>query len=567
MGTYIESYAKTFLESSMISLGRRVSKAAPNDAGSWEITWANDTTSEQGSGTYDNLIISSGVFCKPLILDIPGLAQFPGKVVHSAELHNLGLVRGKRAVIVGGSFSAVELAGELAPLTASLVHIHPRPFWAFPRIIPIDASKPDSPFAPSDTVLFRRSRHEEAGETVFQTDSAKRAKNAYFASVCGDQGVFNEGLHVPEDQDSFVAISDSYLNSVGSGIIKPVLGRLASIRGTSLVLEDGAQLDDGADLIIMATGFATAMPFLGDDILQELAFESKNLHHPLLLHRSVFHPSPKLKNAAFVGVYRGPFMPVVELHAKWAAGVLSGQHPRPGEDEQRTGIAFEQKIRDADPPHQFPHGDYVGIMKNLARELGIDPIMAWKGRDVDVVCAAQFNQGDLPSRNIGELEADMAAAAGGKWVSAAVFNALQGDWQLYRKIQSFASDYPSGTFKGLASFVRAPIQPHDPSVAEVLRYEYKYHEKGRLATASGLEFDAQRRYRYQYDDTKDRIDAYFDDSSGEGHFHSVHILAPEETPDPTRGFNGEWEPWLDENRGGWRAIGDHWCSPVCFRRA
>ena len=65
-----------------------------------------------------------------------------------------------------------------------LVHIHPRSFWAFPRIVPVDATKPDSAFAPSDTVLFRRSTHKDEGETVFQMDNAERAKSAYFASVC-----------------------------------------------------------------------------------------------------------------------------------------------------------------------------------------------------------------------------------------------------------------------------------------------------------------------------------------------------------------------------------------------
>jgi len=564
MGAYIESYTRAFLDPSMISLGHRVSRAEPNETGKWEIAWMDDATSEQGSGTFDNLIISSGVFCKPLMPDIPGLSQFPGKVLHSADLHNLGIVHGKRVAIIGDSFSAVELAGELAPLTTSLIHIYPRPFWVLPRIFPTDPAKPDSAFAPWDIVLCRRSLHKDEGETVFRTDDARREKNTYLASVLGDQGVFSEGLRVAEDQESFVATSDSYINSVRNGTIKSVLGRLTDISGTSLVLEDGRQLDDGVDIIIMATGFSAAMPFFSDEILQELAFESRTLRHPLLLHRSVFHPSPKLRNAAFVGLYRGPYMGVIELHAKWAARVLSGQHPRPSEDEQRAGIAFEQTIRDADPPIQFPHGDYVGLMKDLARELGIDPTTAWKGRDIDVICAAQFSQGDLPSRIIGDLDADIAAATKGKWVSAAIFNALQGDWQLHRKIQSFSSNYPSGAFIGAASFIRTPIQPYDPSAAQDVRYEYKYLERGKLVTDEGLELDAHRRYRYQYDDAEDRIDVYFDDSSGEGHFHGVRILTPEEIPDIKYGYNGEWEPWVGENIKGWRAIGDHWCAPVCL---
>ena len=72
------------------------------------------------------------------------MAEFPGEVLHGADLHNLGLVHGKRVAIVGDSFSAMELAGELAPPAAALVHIHPRSFWAFSRIVPVDATRPDS---------------------------------------------------------------------------------------------------------------------------------------------------------------------------------------------------------------------------------------------------------------------------------------------------------------------------------------------------------------------------------------------------------------------------------------
>jgi len=54
-------------------------------------------------------------------------------------------------------------------------------------------------------------------------------------------------------------------------------------------------------------------------------------------------------------------------------------------------------------------------------------------------------------------------------------------------------------------------------------------------TNTGPELDAHRRYRYQYDDC---IDVYFDDSSGEGHFHGVRILTPEEMPNFKRGVNG-----------------------------
>lgn len=129
-----------------------------------------------------------------------------------------------------------------------------------------------------------------------------------------------------------------------SGTVRSVLGRLPGICGTVVVVEDGRQLDDGVDLIMMATGFSVALPFFSDEVLQELAFEPETLRRPLL-HRSVSHPSTRLRYAAFVGLYKGPFMGVVELHAKWAARVLPDQHPRPSEAAQRAGSErFETRI-------------------------------------------------------------------------------------------------------------------------------------------------------------------------------------------------------------------------------
>lgn len=256
-------------------------------------------------------------------------------------------------------------------------------------------------------------------------------------------------------------------------------------------------------------------------------------------------------------------MGVIELQSKWAAQVLAGAHPWPTKDEQAAGIALEQSIRDMESPTQFPHGDYVGLMMDLSRELGIDAVANWPGRNTDFVSAAQFNHGDVPSQILKQVEDDLSASMKGRFISAGIYNAWQGEWKLHRRLESRLDKYPSGTFNGTATYTRAtPAKPGDDGP----EYEYKYLERGKLRTDAGLEFDAQRRYRYQYDDKEDRIDAFFDDSSGEGWFHSLQILAPDQIPLEKKGYDGQWEPWVGEKQPGWRAIGQHWCAPVSVPR-
>ncbi len=59
------------------------------------------------------VIVASGSFRQPNIPDFPGLAQFKGKILHSADYHQPSDIEGKRVAIVGAGNSAVQIAYEL----------------------------------------------------------------------------------------------------------------------------------------------------------------------------------------------------------------------------------------------------------------------------------------------------------------------------------------------------------------------------------------------------------------------------------------------------------------------
>jgi len=454
---------------------------------------------------------------------------------------------------VGGSYSAVEIAGEIAPHVASLTHITPRPFWIIPRYIPLRPSDPDSPFGPVDIPFYKRSTRRVAGEVTFPDAEAIKGKNCFLKTIMGNQSLLSPSLAIPEEDAAFTAFSEHYSNGVRARKIEILRGRLSSTQDNRLILEDGTETEP-FDVLIMATGFTPSLPFFTNDVLQTIQYEPSDLLTPLILHRNTFHPS--LKNAAFAGMYRGLYMGVLELQSRWIAQIFAGHIPAPSAQVQIDGLSLEHRIRSHIPRTQFPHIDYVGIMADLASEVGIDPTTAWPGRNTDTVTPAQYGTGEVASSLIGEVESDLAAAEKGKWVAGAVYSALQGTWSISRRLESAHSAYPSGTFTGQATFTRT-TSPDTP-------FEYAYLETGELVTDSGLRFDAQRKYRYVYDEEGDRLDAYFDDaSSGFGFFHSLRILEPGED----RHEGGQWAPWVGEQRKGWCAMGDHLCKPDFYTAA
>lgn len=84
------------------------------------------------------VVAATGAFTRPYRPALPGLAEFTGRVLHSAEYRSPDVFAGQRVVIVGGGNSAVQIAIELAAhARASLATRHPLRFMA-QRLLGVD---------------------------------------------------------------------------------------------------------------------------------------------------------------------------------------------------------------------------------------------------------------------------------------------------------------------------------------------------------------------------------------------------------------------------------------------
>jgi hypothetical protein len=75
------------------------------------------------------LVNATGTWTRPFVPYYPGIESFAGEQVHTAHYPGVEHLRGKRVLVVGGGASAVQLLGELAPVTDTLWVTRRAPVW------------------------------------------------------------------------------------------------------------------------------------------------------------------------------------------------------------------------------------------------------------------------------------------------------------------------------------------------------------------------------------------------------------------------------------------------------
>ena len=583
VGKYLSSYAQKFLKRGVLNLGCKVMGVERSDSNDkWRITWSSGEASE--SAEFDHLIIACGFFSQPYVPPIPGLDTFPGTTLHSSSYTDPSVFSGKHIAIIGGSLSSAEVAGDIAHLAASVHHVITRPLYVYPKYIPLDVDDPGSTLLPWDFVFDRNSLR----PSIQQTPQEQWKKtHELFRSICGDPVGIPPGSGINMEMPPYAAISDLYANYVRSECIKVHAGRLTSISGSQLTVTSDTTytytLPSNITDIIFATGFRSLAPssFLPPTLLSDLDFIESDTFLPFLLHRETLHPS--FPNAGFVGYYRGPFWGIIELQARWCAGLFSGSLSWPSDSEIREGIFLEKTMRNSRPRVQFPRGQYVGFGIDLANEAGviISPPSSESSKRLlhqqDIFAPHLFtwlHRSDdkhptEPRPVVRELEQALyLAATSALFVAAAVFRSLHGSWIINRTCVSRHPDYPSGVSTGTAEFIprEASSSPNHSRSQETLAngetntlMEYLYSEQTELTTSAGLKLTGTRQYIYQYDEPNDKLEIYFvrrdSGSSIESLFHRVDF---EEVP-------------LDEHGNAptpktpWRAKASHWCSPDMYQ--
>ena len=222
----------------------------------------------RGELTADVLIAAAGPLSEPSLPDIPGLAEFPGPVFHSARWDHQVSLAGLRVAVVGTGASAVQIVPAIQPTVARLMLFQRTPAWVMPR--------QDRRISAAEKWLYRRvppaqrlvraglhaSREALVVGFVRQPGllrAAQRISRRHLARAVPDPAL--RAKLTPEyvlgckrvllSNDFYPALTQPNAELVASG--------LARVDGRTLTAQDGTTRD--ADAIIFATGFhVTDMP-------------------------------------------------------------------------------------------------------------------------------------------------------------------------------------------------------------------------------------------------------------------------------------------------------------------
>jgi hypothetical protein len=264
--------------------------------------------------------------------------------------------------------------------------------------------------------------------------------------------------------------------------------------------------------------------FFSKNILEQLEYLPDDIFCPIILHRNIFHPT--LSNLAFIGMYRGPFWPIIELQSRWVASIFSGLSIIPSISTQKSGLDLERRIRAQQPRPQFPHFDYIGLANDLAQEVFGTTFFCTD----DIVLATQYRTGGPDQAIMDEVNSLCAEANNGRFIAGAIFRSLhESKWTFERTLTGQPSN---GIVHGQAQF---HYSNHD---------ELLYKEQGKLILSSQIPLDITQKYLYVYDKSQDLLTVYFVDENNKrtSIFHTIHFQSKQ-----TSEF-------------GWIANGEHLCG-------
>ncbi|KAI0002301.1 FAD/NAD(P)-binding domain-containing protein [Xylariaceae sp. FL0662B] len=271
---------------------------------------------------FDAVIVASGHYHVPFVPDVPGLStwkhHFPDRVSHSKQYRTPTPFRNQTILLIGAGVSALDIAKEA----------------------------------------------DEVGAKIYQS-----RRESKFDVL---------GSRLPGSVKRVAMVSEFVIDEPASEETSSAIGDGRSIPG-KVILEDGTVLD-GIDHVVVATGYISSYPFLGElekpyvsweDADEEVLITSDGyITHNL--HKDIFYiPDPSL---AFIGVsHLVSTFSLFDFQAQVVAKVFAGNAQLPSKS------IMKQEHRDRKA--RFQPGDRFHSMY-MVEDLYIEQILSWINKDL-----------------------------------------------------------------------------------------------------------------------------------------------------------------------------------------
>jgi cation diffusion facilitator CzcD-associated flavoprotein CzcO len=232
----------------------------------WRIEIGGDGTRARRPRTLEaqSLVLACGRLTQPRLPDLPGLASFPGPIVHTARWNHEMPLAGRRIAVVGTGASAVQLVPELVRRGARVTLFQRTPAWILPRGgAASDPAEQRALAGDPDALARLREDLLVEGEARFPSrsgdvEAASRARGAALAHLAAQ-------VPDPALRDALtprypfgckrVLLSDDFYPALASGAVALEASALVGVEGHTLIAAGGAAYE--ADALVLATGFET----------------------------------------------------------------------------------------------------------------------------------------------------------------------------------------------------------------------------------------------------------------------------------------------------------------------
>ncbi|XP_042534188.1 flavin-containing monooxygenase 5-like [Dipodomys spectabilis] len=326
-------------------------------SGQWEVVTECEGTEQVE--VFDGVMVCTGHHTDAhLPLDsFPGIERFQGQYFHSRDYKNPTGFKGKRVIIIGIGNSGGDLAVEISHTAKQVFLSTRRGTWVLNRV-----GQNGYPFDMEVSSRFWQFLSKMCGPSLSSSYLERRINQRFDHEMFGLKPKHRALSQHP-------TVNDELPNRIISGLVK-VKGNVKEFTETAAIFEDGSREED-IDVVIFATGYSFAFPFLKDDSV-------KVVKNKVSLYKKVFPPHLEKPTLAIIGLIQplGAIMPIAELQARWATQVFKGLKKLPPKSEMMAEIIKAQEEmakRYVDSQRHTIQGDYIDTMEEMAECVGVRP--------------------------------------------------------------------------------------------------------------------------------------------------------------------------------------------------
>jgi hypothetical protein len=323
---YVASYVEKFELNKFIKLNTIVLSAKQNEDKSWRLRVFDFNAQETREHTFDFLIVSCGKYEKPKI-PFGDHTNFNGIQFHSFDYTaNREKLKDKRVIVIGHSFSAVEIAADLVNHAQTVTNLFRQPRLVIPKLVKrnIEGTELYNVFPP-DFFFFSR-QNAYLTDEICDEDKSRKMKVENFKRFFGTQQF--DGKTCPPDllldysdkELPKISISNEYFDYVRTDLIKTVRSNVKSIESNGIELINGQFYE--ADAIVYCTGFNLSdnMNFFDMELKKKLGVGEAACSN-VFMNCVNFD----VENMALIGFFFVYSFMVCELQIRWIYSLFSNK--------------------------------------------------------------------------------------------------------------------------------------------------------------------------------------------------------------------------------------------------